>query len=156
MTHLCLEIDTRTVAGLSATDRHVAAQLDPRYGEDRTTVRTRKRANVLFATIQQVDRTLTDVVDANGETEELALRVDVADTHDALLDVLGVERRHGRMMRDLLGDEAQVAGGRPGHRTVFDRLRFSLRVWRLVERGRGKENGLERDHRESSRGAKAW
>lgn len=128
MAHLRLKIDTSTVAGLRTADRHTAAQLDPRYSQDRPAVGTGKRTDVLFATVQQVDRTLADVVNADGEAQKFALRVDVAHAHDALLDVLGVERRYRRMVGDLLSDEAQVAACRPGHRTVVDRLRFSLCV----------------------------
>ena len=123
-------------AGLRAADRALAAELDPRPGQDAAPVSVREGDVVLFAVVQEVDTRVPDHVDPDTETQELGLCPDARIDLYVVVWMLYVERGDWRVVGDLLRTEHQTTGSlRPGARAIlnYSRLLVSFRHARHVE-----------------------
>ena len=85
------KLDSAVVPRLLARDRNRTPQLDPRNCQYRTTVAVRECNCILFVVIQNRNYTLSYIIHAYGEPQELGLGVNVGIKADALVVVFSVE-----------------------------------------------------------------
>ena len=75
------------VTSLLTSNLHRTAHFEPRFGENRSSISTRKSASIFFSMIQQIDCTGTKIVYANTQTEKSAFRPDVCYKYITILQI---------------------------------------------------------------------